>query len=177
MGTGEVTRHLATYGSGRIRGAGLFAPLQPFLLKTTDNPEGVDPSVFEGLKQAIVADRPAYLKNFLENFYNHDVYGGTRVSEQAFQASWNVAVAASAKATLDCIDSWLIDFRDDLPKIGVPVLIVQGSEDRVLPIEATGNRLRALIKDVRFVVIEGGPHGIGWTHADELNRAVLDFVP
>ncbi|MGW4423922.1 alpha/beta fold hydrolase [Streptosporangium sp. NPDC004631] len=176
MGTGEVTRYLAAYGSGRVSRAALLAPVPPFLLKTGDNPEGVDGSVFEGIKRAIVEDRPAYLKTFLDDFYNVDKLRGTRVSDEAWQLSWNVAADASAKGTLDCVTAWLTDFRDDLPRIDVPILVVQGEEDRILPIGATGRRLPALVKDIRYVEIPGGPHNIAWTHPDEVNRALLDFL-
>lgn len=176
MGTGEVTRYLAAYGSGRVSRAALLAPVPPFLLKTGDNPEGVDGSVFEGIKRAIVEDRPAYLKTFLDDFYNVDKLRGTRVSDEAWQLSWNVAAGASAKGTLDCVTAWLTDFRDDLPRIDVPILVVQGEEDRILPIGATGRRLPALVKDIRYVEIPGGPHNIAWTHPGEVNRALLDFL-
>ena len=176
MGSGEVTRYLSRYGSARVSKAALFGPIPPFLLTTPDNPEGVDKSVFDGIKAAIVADRFAYQKAFLDNFYNVDVYGGTRISDQAWQASFNVAVSASATATLACVDTWLTDFRPDLPNIDVPVLVVQGDADRILPYEATGKRLPGLINDLTHVVVEGGPHAIGWTHADEVNAALLDFL-
>lgn len=176
MGTGEVTRYLAAYGSGRVSRAALLAPVPPFLLKTGDNPEGVDGRVFEGIKRAIVEDRPAYLKTFLDDFYNVDKLRGTRVSDEAWQLSWNVAADASAKGTLDCVTAWLTDFRDDLPRIDVPILVVQGEEDRILPIGATGRRLPALVKDIRYVEIPGGPHNIAWTHPGEVNRALLDFL-
>lgn len=176
MGTGEVTRYLAAYGSGRVSRAALLAPVPPFLLKTDDNPEGVDGRVFEGIKRAIVEDRPAYLKTFLDDFYNVDKLRGTRVSDEAWQLSWNVAADASAKGTLDCVTAWLTDFRDDLPRIDVPILVVQGEEDRILPIGATGRRLPALVKDIRYVEIPGGPHNIAWTHPGEVNRALLDFL-
>jgi len=176
MGTGEVTHYLGTHGSARVRKAALLAPIPPYLLKTADNPEGVDGSVFEGIKQAVVADRPAYMKAFLENFFNYDVLGGTRISEPAFQMHWNVAVGASATASLACVSSWLTDFRSDLPKFDVPTLVVQGDADRILPLAATGKRLPALIKDAKLVTIKDGPHAIGWTHAEEVNKALLDFL-
>jgi non-heme chloroperoxidase len=125
---------------------------------------------------AIVADRPAYLKAFLDDFYNVDKLGGTRISDQAWQLSFNVAVGASATATLACVQAWLTDFRRDLPKINVPMLVVQGDEDRILPIDSTGRRLPDLIKDVRFIEVAGGPHNIGWTHPEEVNKALLDFL-
>jgi non-heme chloroperoxidase len=176
MGSGEVIRYLATYGSERISKAILIAPLQPFLLKTPDNPEGICGAVFDRMMDAIVEDRPACMKTLLDDYYNVDVLGGIRVSDQALQMNWNVAIDASATGSLDCIRSWLTDFRDDLPKIDVPILVVQGDQDRILPYSATGKRLPGLIKGAQFVVIEGGPHGIRWTHAEEVNQALLDFL-
>jgi non-heme chloroperoxidase len=176
MGTGEVIRYLSDHGSERVSKAVLLAPVPPFLLKTPENHEGVDRSVFDRMKKGIVADRPAYLKVLLDGFYNVDVLGNDLISEQAWQLNFNVAVGASAKGTVDCVDAWLTDFRADLPRIDVPTLIVQGTEDRILPIESTGRRLPALIKDVRYVEVEGGPHNIAWTHPKEVNHALLDFL-
>jgi non-heme chloroperoxidase len=176
MGTGEVTRYLGTYGSGRVSKAALLGAIPPFLLKTDDNPEGVDQSVFDGIRAAVVADRPAYFKAFLDDFYNVDVLGGTRISEQAWQASFNVAVAASPYAADACVPTWLTDFRADLPKIDVPTLLVHGDADRILPFDATAKRLPGLIADLKLVVVEGGPHNIAWTHPEEVNKALLDFV-
>jgi non-heme chloroperoxidase len=176
MGTGEVTRYLGNYGSARVRKAALVAAIPPFLLKTDDNPEGVPGDVFEGIKAAIVADRYAYFKDFFDNFYNVDVFGGSRISEQAWQASFNVAAGASPYASYACVDSWLTDFRGDLPKIDVPTLVVHGTEDRILPYGATAQRLPALVADLRLVTVEGGPHNIAWTHPDEVNKPLLEFL-
>jgi non-heme chloroperoxidase len=176
MGSGDVARYLGRYGSARVRKAVLMSAIPPFLRKTDDNPEGVDGAVFEGMKAAVLRDRYAYFKDFLDNFYNVDEFGGTRVSPQAWQAAFNVASWASAYASYACIDAWLTDFRGDLPRIDVPTLVVHGTADRILPIGATADRLPALIKDVRLVRVEGGPHNIAWTHPDEVNRALFDFL-
>jgi non-heme chloroperoxidase len=176
MGTGEVTCYLASYGSARAAKGVLVAPIPPFLLQTPDNPDGVPQSLFDGFAQAARADTPAWMKGFLDNFYNIDTLRGTLVSDQAWQASWNLAVTASATAAVACIGTWATDFRADLPKIDVPMLVVQGDADRVLPIDKTGQRLPGLINDVRLVVIEGGPHAIPWTHAGQINTALLDFL-
>jgi non-heme chloroperoxidase len=176
MGTGEVTRYLGRYGSARVRRAALLGVIPPFLLKTDDNPEGVDRAVFEGIKAAIVKDRYAYFKDFFANFYNVDKLFPDRISEQALQASFNVAAGASPYASYACVDTWLTDFRDDLPKIDVPTLVIHGTEDRILPFEATAARLPGLIADLKLVEVEGGPHNIGWTHPDEVNTALLDFL-
>jgi non-heme chloroperoxidase len=176
MGTGEVARYLGTYGSARISKVAMLGVVAPFLLKTDDNPEGVDGAVFEGIKAAITADRYAYLEDFFNNFYNVDKLGGTRISEQAKQASFIVAVGASPFATYACVDTWLTDFRADLPKFDVPTLVLHGTEDRILPFASTAGRLSGLIKDVRVIPVEGGPHNIGWTFPDEVNAALKDFL-
>ena len=176
MGSGEVTRYLGTYGSARVRKAALLGAIPPFLRKTEDNPEGVDGAVFEQIKAAIAADRYAWFKDFFDNFYNTDTLMPERISEQAWQASFNVAAGASPFASYACVDTWLTDFRGDLTKIDVPVLIVHGTDDRILPFEATAARLPDLIDDVRLVAVEGGPHNIAWTHPDEVNAALLEFI-
>jgi non-heme chloroperoxidase len=176
MGTGEVTRYLGRYGSARVRKAALLGAIPPFLRKTHDNPEGVDGQVFEQIQAAIAKDRYAWFKSFFDNFYNTDKLMPQRISEQAWQASFNVAAGASPFASYACVETWLTDFRDDLPKIDVPVLVVHGTDDRILPFEATAARLPDLIDDVKLVAIEGGPHNIAWTHPDEVNEALLEFI-
>jgi non-heme chloroperoxidase len=176
MGGGEVARYLGKYGSQRVSKAVFIASVPPFLLKTADNPEGVDGSVFEGIKKAVAADRPAFLSAFLQNFYNVDVLGGKRISDQVVQANWNVAVAASPKATLDCVPTWGTDFRNDLPRINVPTLVIHGDADRIVPIAASGSRTQKVVKGARLVTVEGGPHGLTWTHAETVNRELLDFL-
>jgi non-heme chloroperoxidase len=176
MGTGEVTRYLARYGSGRVRKAVLLGVIPPFVLKTDDNPEGVPREVFEDIKAAIIKDRYGYFKAFFDNFYNVDELAPDRISEQALQASFNVAAGASPHATYACVDTWLTDFRGDLPKIDVPTLVMHGSADRILPIASTADRLSGLIDDVKVITVENGPHNIAWTHPEEVNRALLEFV-
>ncbi len=176
MGTGEVTRYLGRYGSARVAKGVLVAPIPPFLLQTPDNPEGIPQSVFDGFVQAAQADDPAWMKGFLDNFYNFDTLRGTLVSDQAWQASWNLAVTASATAAVACIPTWATDFRGDLPEIDVPMLVIQGDADNVLPIDKTGKRLPALIKDAQLIVVAGGPHAIPWTHAAQVNTALLNFI-
>jgi len=178
MGTGEVTRYLGTYGSAGVSKAALFGVIPPFLLKTDDNPQGVPGEVFDGIKAAIVADRYAYFDDFFANFYNTDVLAPERIGDSALRASFQVAAGAGPHATYACVDSWLTDFRGDLPKIDVPTLVVHGTADRILPFEATAARLRdeRLIADLTVVEVPDGPHNIGWTHPDEVNAAFLDFL-
>jgi len=176
MGTGEVTRYIGKYGTRRVRKAVLIGTLGPYLVKTADNPEGVDRSVFEGLKAAIKADRPATLMEFLRNFYNYDVTGGKLVSERVLEDNWNVAAGASAIGTLACVDAWIEDFRQDITRNTVPTLILHGDADRILPADASSRRQAKLIKNVRFVELKGGPHGVLWTHAEQINSEIVKFL-
>lgn len=176
MGGGEVARYLGKYGSERVKRAVFIAAIPPFLLKTPDNRLGVESEVFEGIKQAIVADRPGFLAKFLALFFNVDVLGGKLISDQAVQACWNIACGASPKGTLDCVSAWLTDFRKDLVTFTMPTLLVHGDADRIVPLAASAKRMHEMVKGSQLVVLEGAPHGLNWTHADQLNRALLDFL-
>lgn len=176
MGGGEVARYLGIYGSERIRKAVFISPIVPLVLKTPDNPAGVEAKVFQGIAAAVEADRPAFLTAFLKDFYNLDLLGGKLISDQAVQHSWNVAVGASATGTHDCVATWTTDFRKDVARVDVPTLIIQGDADRILPIAATGLALSKAVKGSRFVAIEGGPHGILWTHGDQVSAELVKFL-
>ena len=176
MGGGEVARYIGKYGSKGVSKAVFISSVPPFLLKTPENPEGVDGSVFEGIAKAVAADRYAFFTEFFKNFYNTDLLLGKRVSEQAVQASWNVAAGASATASLACVPTWHEDFRKDLTRVDVPTLVIHGDADRILPIGASGLRTAKLIAGARLVVVKEGPHCISWTHADEVNRELVKFL-
>jgi non-heme chloroperoxidase len=176
MGGGEVARYLGKYGSKDVSRVIFISAVPPFLLKTPDNQEGVDGSVFRGIQKAIVADRYAFFTEFFKNFYNADLLLGKRVSEQAVQSNWNVASGASATASLACVSTWHEDFRKDLTRIDVPTLVIHGDADRILPITASGFRTAKLIKGARLVVVKDGPHCITWTHAAEVNSALVNFL-
>jgi non-heme chloroperoxidase len=176
MGGGEVARYIGKFGSGGVTKAVFISSVPPFLLKTEDNPEGVDSSVFDGIKKAVAADRYAFFTEFFKNFYNTDILQGKLVSEQAVQASWNIAVGCSATASLACVPTWHEDFRKDLARVDVPTLVIHGDADRILPIGATGPRTAKLIKGARLVVVKDGPHCITWTHANEVNLELLAFL-
>jgi non-heme chloroperoxidase len=176
MGGGEVVRYLGKYGSKDASKAVIISGVPPYLLKTADNPEGVDGSVFAGIEKAVAADRYAFFTGFFQNFYNTDVLVGKRVSEQVVQASWNVAASASATASLACVPTWHEDFREDLARIDVPTLVIQGDGDRILPITATGLRTVKLIKGARLLVVKDGPHCVTWTHTEEVNAALVGFL-
>jgi non-heme chloroperoxidase len=178
MGTGEVTRYLGRYGSSGVSKAALFGVIPPFLLQTDDNPKGVPGDVFEGIKQQVLADRYKWFDDFFANFYNTDVLAPERIGDAALRASFQVAAGASPYASYACVDTWLTDFREDLPKIDIPTLVVHGTADRILPFESTAARLRdeKLIADLTLVEIPNGPHNVGWTFPDECNKALLDFL-
>jgi non-heme chloroperoxidase len=176
MGGGEVARYIGKYGWKNVTRAIIMSGVPPFLLKTADNPEGVDGSVFEGIQNAIVADRYAFFTAFFKDFYNTDKFLGKRISEAAVQNSWNVAAASSAAATLACVPAWHEDFRKDVQQIKVPTLVIQGSADRIVPIDASGRRTAKMIEGARLVVLDDAPHAIGWTHAEEVNAELVAFL-
>jgi pimeloyl-ACP methyl ester carboxylesterase len=176
MGSGEVTRYIGKYGATRIRKAVLIGTLGPYLVEAPDNPDGVDPKVFADIKAALRADRPSFLMEFLRNFYNFDVTGGKLVSERVLEDNWNVAAGASAAGTLACVDCWIEDFRKDVSKNTVPTLILHGDADRILPPDATARRQAKMIKNCEFVELHGGPHGVLWTHADQINTELVRFL-
>jgi non-heme chloroperoxidase len=176
MGAGEVARYLGKYGSKGVSNAVLISGVPPYLLKTADNPDGVDGTVFEGIQQAVAADRYGFFTGFFKNFYNTDLLLGMRISEQAVQASWNIAAGCSATASFACVPAWCEDFRDDLAKIDVPTLVLHGDADRILPLSATGRRSPKHIKGARLLIIKDGPHCIPWTHSEEVNAELLSFL-
>jgi non-heme chloroperoxidase len=176
MGGGEVARYIGKYGSKGVSKAVIISGVPPFLLKTTDNQEGVDGSVFEGIQKAVTADRYAFFTEFFKNFYNTDVLLNKRVSEQVVQASWNVAAGSSATASLACVPTWHEDFRQDVAKMDVSTLVIHGDADRILPIAASGQRTAKLIKGARLSVVKDGPHCITWTHAEEVNAELVNFL-
>jgi non-heme chloroperoxidase len=176
MGGGEVARYIGKYGSKGVSRAVFISSVPPYLLKTPDNPEGVDGAVFGGIQKAIVADRYAFFTAFFKDFYNADLLLGKRVSEQAIQASWNIAAGASATATLACVPTWHEDFRQDLKRIDVPTLVIHGDADRIVPITAAGQRTAKLVAGARLVTLKGGPHCISWTHAEEVNAELANFL-
>jgi non-heme chloroperoxidase len=176
MGGGEVARYIGKYGSKGVTQAVLIGGVPPFLLKTTDNPEGVDGSVFEGIERAVATDRYAFFSEFFKNFYNTDVLLGKRISEQAVQANSNVAASASPTASLACVSTWHEDFRNDVARIDVPTLVIHGDADRIVPIAASGRRTAKLVKGARLIEIKDGPHAVGWTHAEEVNSELVNFL-
>ncbi|MBC7518936.1 MAG: alpha/beta hydrolase [Microbacteriaceae bacterium] len=176
MGTGEVGRYLSRYGSARVAKAAFIASLEPFLLKTDDNPSGVPQGVFDGLHAAVTADRFAFFTEFYENFFNAKENLGTRLSAEVVQQSFNIAAGSSFYASVAAQGSWLTDFRGDIPKVDVPSLIMHGTSDNILPIDATGREFAKALPNAEYVEIEGAPHGMLWTHHAEVNAALLAFL-
>ena len=177
MGTGEVARYVSKFGTARVAKVAFLASLEPFLLKTDDNPEGAAPKeFFDGIVAAVTADRYAYFDDFYKDFYNLDENLGSRISEAAVRNSWNVAAGSGAAASIGAPATWYTDFRGDIPAITVPTLIVHGTADRILPIDATGRLFSKLVPQAEYVEIEGAPHGLLWTHAAEINEVLLGFL-
>jgi pimeloyl-ACP methyl ester carboxylesterase len=179
MGTGEVGRYIGTYGTARVAKAAFLAPLEPFLLHTDDNPTGVPQSVFDGIEEAAKGDRFAWFTGFYNDFYNLDENLGSRISQPAVDNSWRVAVGSAPVAAYAVVPTWIEDFRADVAAVrdaAIPTLILQGTADRILPIDSTGRVFHAAVPDAEYVEIEGAPHGLLWTHTEEVNAALLAFV-
>lgn len=176
MGGGEVARYLGKYGSRGVRKAVIIGGIPPYLLKAPDNPSGVDLSVFKGIEAAVAGDRFAFFAEFFKNFYNADELLGKRISEQAVQGSWTVAASASPAAAVACVHTWYTDFREDLTHIDVPTLVIHGDRDRIVPANASGMLTARAIKGSRYVTVDGGPHGILWTHPDVVNPELVSFL-
>jgi pimeloyl-ACP methyl ester carboxylesterase len=176
MGTGEITRYIGKYGTKRLRKAVLIGTLGPYLVKAPDNPEGVDPKVFDDTRAGIKADRPVALMEFLKNFYSVGGADGKRVSERVIAANWAIAIGASPIGTLACVDAWIEDFRKDIARNDIPTTIIHGNDDRILPVDATARRQAKMIKGAKYVEIDGGSHGIPWTRADEINAELVKFL-
>jgi non-heme chloroperoxidase len=175
MGGGEVARYLGKYGSERVRKAAIVSGIPPYLLKTPDTPQGVPQEVFDQLAAGVTADRFAFFTEWNKNFYNLDKTLGKLISAEAVQDSWNTAVSASPAGVIACVPTWHTDFRADLRKIDIPLLVMHGTEDRVLPIEACGPRTHEMVKNSVYVPVNGAPHGLCWTHADQVTSELLRF--
>jgi len=179
MGTGELARYVANYGSDRVAKLAFLAPLEPFLVKTDDNPTGVPMEVFDGIDAAARADRYAWFTGFYNDFYNLDENLGSRISQEAVTNSWNVATASAPVAAYAVVPTWIEDFRGDVEKVreaGLPTLILQGTADRILPIDSTGRVFSKSVPDAEYVEIEGAPHGLLETHHAEVTAKLLEFV-
>ncbi len=174
MGTGEIARYIGKFGSSKISRAIMVSPIPPFLLKTPDNETGVEREVFEGFKKTIKEDRYAFMTDFLDKFYSRSFMNGGKVSEEKLRADFNLGVSSSPIGFLRCVDSWIEDFRPDVKMIDLPLLVIQGDEDQILPIDSTGKVLTQMKGELH--VVSGGSHGIPWTHGDEINRAMLEFM-
>ena len=175
MGGGEVARYMGKYDDGRVTKCGFISSIAPALRKDGNNPEGVDPSIFEGIKEGIEKDRYDYLQSFGKMFYNQKLLSHA-VSDAKLQADFVVASQSSYQAMLFTVDAWLEDFRPDVRQIKVPTLVIHGDADQTVPLDASGGRLPALIPTARLHVVKDGPHGLIWTHAAEVNAAMLAFL-
>jgi non-heme chloroperoxidase len=179
MGTGELARYVSRYGHERVAKLAFLASLEPFLVARDDNPEGVPQQVFEGIEATAKRDRYAWFTQFFSDFYNLDENLGDRISQEAVTGSWNVAISSAPLAAYAVVSSWIEDFRADVETVrasGRPALILHGTADNILPIDATARRFRQVLPEAQYVEIEGAPHGLLWTHADEVNAALRSFL-
>ena len=177
MGTGEVVRYLSRYGSHRIAKAVFIGALQPFLLKTEDNPSGaMSQDDVDGFLDTIKADRYAFFTGFLQNFYRTDENLGTRISEEALRNSWQMATNISPYASVWSVATWYTDWRADIDKVDVPTLLMHGTGDVNVPIDVTSRVLAKMLPSATYIEVEDAPHGMLWTHGEEINKALLDFL-
>ena len=176
LGTGELARYVGVYGTERLKRCVFIESLAPSFVKSPENPNGVDRAGVDAVRQAILDDRPAWLTGLLADFLNLDVYLGTRVSEETVRTAWDAGAGASPWATWACVLTWLEDFHEDIKRIDVPTLILHGTADRILSLEGQGRRLHAALPDARYVEIDGGPHVMCVTHAEEVNHELLAFL-
>jgi len=175
MGGGEIARYLGTFGTERARRAAIISGVPPYLLKTPETPHGVPQEVFDQIEAALTTDRFAYFTEWNKSFFNLDETLGSRISTEAVRDAWHTAVGASPAGTLASVATWPTDFRADLARIDIPVLVMHGTADRILPIEACGPRTHELVRGSEYVAIEGASHGLCWTHADEVNAELVRF--
>jgi peroxiredoxin len=176
MGGGEVARYIGKYGTGNLNKTILISAVTPFLKETDNNKNAVDVSVFEGMKDGIKHDHPGFFKEFGKNFVNYDKLSD-QISLAQVELNWNMAMKASLKATLDCVDAFgQTDFRQDLKAFDIPTLIIHGDDDAVVPFEVSGKKAHEMIKDSDLYLVKNGPHGLTFSHPEELNKAILDFI-
>jgi pimeloyl-ACP methyl ester carboxylesterase len=176
LGTGEVARYIGGYGTERLKACVFIESLAPSFVKSEENPKGVDRAAVDGVRQAILDDRAAWLTGLLGDFLNLDDYLGDRVSKDTVHTMWNAGAGASPYATWACPLTWLDDYAEDIKRIDIPTLILHGTADRILSVEGQGRRLHAALPDAHYVEIEGGPHVMCVTHAAEVNRELLAFL-
>ncbi|KRC31754.1 alpha/beta fold hydrolase [Oerskovia sp. Root22] len=179
MGTGELARYVTNHGHDRVAKLAFLASLEPFLVQRDDNPTGVPQEVFDGIAETARADRFAWFTQFYNDFYNLDENLGERISQEVVTASWNTATGSAPVAAYAVVPTWIEDFRDDVAAVrasGKPALILHGTADRILPIDSTGRPFHAAFPEADYVEVDGAPHGLLWTHAEDVNRALLAFV-
>ncbi len=174
MGGVEVAKYLSSFGADRTQKAVFISSVTPYLLKSEDNPEGVEASVFENIRKKLIADRPQFLTQFFKDFYNAGYF--EKVSEEAIHASWIHGIMASPVASLKSVDTWLVDLRTDLKRIKIPTLVIHGDMDKTVPVKASGSRMSQYLENCEYQQLISAPHGLIWTHADELNAMLLKFI-
>ncbi len=176
MGGGEVVRYLSRYGAARVSKVVLISAVTPFLAKTADNPDGVPTEVFDQITEGLKKDRPGFLDGFGKDFFGVSMLNHP-VSTPFLEHFRTLSTLSSAHATLECAAAFAYtDFRQDLPTVTVPTLIIHGDADKTVPIEASGNRTAAAIPHAQYIVYEGAPHGLFYTHKDRLNADLIRFI-
>ena len=177
MGGGEVVRYIGRYGTGRVSRVVLASAVPPYLYQSADNPDGgLDDATIATFEEGVKGDRLVFLAGFFESFFAAGDKGDL-VSAAQKEYARDIAAFASPKATLDCIAAFgRTDFRADVAKVSVPTLVIHGDSDAIVPFEVSGKRSAELIPGAQLHVVQGGPHGINASHADEFNRVLIEFL-
>lgn len=176
MGGGEVVRYLTNYGSENIDKVALISSIIPIVKQREDNPNGVPQDDLNEIMDNLKKNRVTFLETFHKNFYNYGLLSQT-VSQAQLDYDWSIASYASPIATIKCAESWAnTDFRPELSNVNVKTLIVHGDDDQIVPIDTAGRQAAEGISNNEFVVIEGAPHGLNVTHADQLNSILANFL-
>ncbi|MBP1805620.1 alpha/beta fold hydrolase [Rubellimicrobium aerolatum] len=174
MGGGEVARYMSRHQGRGVRKAALLGSIAPYLVQAPDNPDGAPKEMLQGMQEQILKDRPEFLKGFFRNFYGQGLLSGT--SEGVLHWSLHMALLASVKATVNCIDAWQEDFRPDLAAFDLPTLVIHGTSDAIVPIDPTGRAAARMIPQARLIEYDGAPHGFLATHAERATQDLLDFL-
>ena len=176
MGAGEIAKYFSLYGGKRVAKVVLVSGVTPYMLKTEDNPEGVPQEIFDGMTKGMIEDRPDFMEGFNKDFFGVSLVNHP-VSAAFLANSLTKCMDANVMATLECAKSFSsTDFRQDVVKINVPTLIIHGDADKTVPIKPTGEQSARLIPNARYVVYEGAPHGLWYTHKERLNQDLIDFI-
>lgn len=176
MGGGEIAKYFSLFGGAKVSKVVLISTVLPYMLQTDTNPDGVPQDAFDGMGKAMMEDRPKFMEGFAKDFFGVSLISHP-VSEAFLANNLTKVMEASPIATLQCAKSFSsTDFREDVPKINVPALIIHGDADKIVPIKGTSDETATLISNKNYIRYEGAPHGLWYTHKERLNSDLIAFI-